>query len=525
VNSIIGALRFVFGADTAQLEKATADASRSLRGAAAAGEAAGRAISNAFIGVGSIIAAALSVDALARFTTESIKAGAEVGRFAEQAGLTAQQFQRLQGAVSGAGQSSQEFAAGIGAFARNFSDLQRGTGPFLDFLERFAPALVNQFKAAKDTQEAFNLFADVLARMTNAQDRARIAAAAGGEQFAKLADEMRRGSTAIQLAGNQYKTLSDAEIAAARDLERRWNQLWHNFQTTAQSAIIAVVSSLGLLQQATSRSVEAITRDMIAAQRAMGGTAENTEAARQALERFRSELIETQTRQLMAQPIETPTIDLEKEDQKKKAQEAEKLRLQGLRDATREWRDESRAALDTVIQAPTETFANKMAAIKQALDNGTISMRQFGEMTRRVQKENQGHMLDLASTTATALTSIFGKNKAAGIAAAIINTAVGITKALATLPPPFSFAQAALVAAMGAAQIATIRSTNEKGGGGGAPSVSSSGGSGAELAAGPAQTLMVQGIDPNGLFSGEAVRNLAEKLVAFQKDGGVVVIK
>jgi hypothetical protein len=102
---------------------------------------------------------------------------------------------------------------------------------------------------------------------------------------------------------------------------------------------------------------------------------------------------------------------------------------------------------------------------------------------------------------------------------------VGITKALATLPPPWSWAQAALIAASGAAQIATIKSTNQNSGGA-APSVRGGGsGDGGDQQAGSTQTLMVQGIDPNGIFSGEVVRNLAQKLLDFQKDGGVVVVK
>ena len=74
-------------------------------------------------------------------------------------------------------------------------------------------------------------------------------------------------------------------------------------------------------------------------------------------------------------------------------------------------------------------------------------------------------MLDTASLTATALTTVFKNNKAASIAAAIINTAVSITKAIATLPPPYGMIQAGLHAAMGAAQIAAIKSTKMASGG------------------------------------------------------------
>jgi hypothetical protein len=195
-------------------------------------------------------------------------------------------------------------------------------------------------------------------------------------------------------------------------------------------------------------------------------------------------------------------------------------------DAMREWRDESRAALDAIVNAPTETYIAKLEAIKQALADTTINQSTYGNMVRKVEEENRNNISSTASLMASTLTTVFSKSKAAAIAAAIINTAVGITKALATLPPPLSWAQAALIAASGAAQIATISRTNASGGGGGSPSVSGSGGSGADTSAtAMPQQLMVQGISPGQMFSGEVVRNLAEKLIDFQRDGGQVVIQ
>jgi hypothetical protein len=54
---------------------------------------------------------------------------------------------------------------------------------------------------------------------------------------------------------------------------------------------------------------------------------------------------------------------------------------------------------------------------------------------------------------------IGSKNKAVAIAAAIINTAVGVSKALSAYAPPVSFVMAALQAAAGLAEITTIKST------------------------------------------------------------------
>jgi hypothetical protein len=57
----------------------------------------------------------------------------------------------------------------------------------------------------------------------------------------------------------------------------------------------------------------------------------------------------------------------------------------------------------------------------------------------------------------------FAIGKAAGVASAIINTYQGATKALATYPPPFSYAMAAGQIAMGMAQVAQIKSASFSG--------------------------------------------------------------
>lgn len=96
--------------------------------------------------------------------------------------------------------------------------------------------------------------------------------------------------------------------------------------------------------------------------------------------------------------------------------------------------------------------------------------RRFAKAEEQIEKEKarakQEAMFTLAKLTVELLGTIFGENKAVAIAAAFVNTAEGVTKALASLPPPFSFAAAAITGAIGAAQIAKIMSTNPGGGGG-----------------------------------------------------------
>jgi len=69
----------------------------------------------------------------------------------------------------------------------------------------------------------------------------------------------------------------------------------------------------------------------------------------------------------------------------------------------------------------------------------------------------------IASSASTILRSLFGKNKNAAIAAAIIDTAAAVAKTLAQYPFPFSLVPAAAAAAAGYAQVKAIREVNPAG--------------------------------------------------------------
>ncbi len=171
------------------------------------------------------------------------------------------------------------------------------------------------------------------------------------------------------------------------------------------------------------------------------------------------------------------------------------------------------------------TYTQKWDALTAAVKRGAISVNQYDQMAKKLTDGQVGNLEDVASMTASTITDIFGQNKGAAIASAIINTAVGITKALSAAPPPYNFAMAALVAASGVAQLASIKSTTQTGGGSTSASSGSSGASAAAVAnAAPQQTLNVVGINANQLYTGGAVRGIAQSLIDYQKDGGKVVL-
>lgn len=205
-------------------------------------------------------------------------------------------------------------------------------------------------------------------------------------------------------------------------------------------------------------------------------------------------------------------------------------------EATRELHDANVNMLGYLLEQDTLPIEQKMAAIDQAVRNGTIGWREYGNMVRAVNQTAQQQMDGLLQQTTQVLGSVFKESKGVGIATALINTYQGVTKALATLPPPYSYVAAALTAAQGFAQVAAIRSTSSSGGG--SPAARPTGGGGGGVAAArtngggnrssgaqsPQQSLIVHGIGPKQLFSGDAVRELAARLLDFQKDGGKVIL-
>jgi hypothetical protein len=107
---------------------------------------------------------------------------------------------------------------------------------------------------------------------------------------------------------------------------------------------------------------------------------------------------------------------------------------------------------------PWEKYEQQLIRVNQLLEAGAISQETYRRAATKAAQDATNMQMQFASDVASSLTTIFKGNKAASIAAAIINTAVAITKALSAYPPPWSFAMAALQAAAGAAQIAAIKS-------------------------------------------------------------------
>lgn len=101
------------------------------------------------------------------------------------------------------------------------------------------------------------------------------------------------------------------------------------------------------------------------------------------------------------------------------------------------------------------------AKLGNVVAQGALERRRFMEMNATQQTQFVlGQMLALTQGVATHSKTMFKINKAAGIANAIINTYLGVTKALSAYPPPLSIAMAAVQMAAGMAQVKAIKSAS-----------------------------------------------------------------
>jgi hypothetical protein len=140
--------------------------------------------------------------------------------------------------------------------------------------------------------------------------------------------------------------------------------------------------------------------------------------------------------------------------------------------------------------------------------------------------------LKVADTVGQALGTLFKDNKAVAIAQAVINTAQAITEAM-KLPFPINWAQVAAVTALGAAQIATIASSEpgtskaiKKGGGSGASAPAKAGSASKGGGGGGGSLRQAVNINVTGeSFGPEHFRRLVSGLNAVIADGATLKVQ
>lgn len=111
-----------------------------------------------------------------------------------------------------------------------------------------------------------------------------------------------------------------------------------------------------------------------------------------------------------------------------------------------------------------DTIKASGIASAKAIEQAEQKLADFRKMTSEANVAGATGMFESITGAASgALSQLASKNKAWGIATAVVNTAVAVTKALTTLPWPANLISAAGAAAAGAIQISTIKAQSTSG--------------------------------------------------------------
>lgn len=160
-------------------------------------------------------------------------------------------------------------------------------------------------------------------------------------------------------------------------------------------------------------------------------------------------------------------------------------------------------------------YARSYAVIAGNVDQAMNSITQIIG-----QQGDKQFWLIKAISTATALV----KGYEAVVAAWTAGNLTGIPGMGEAYAATTAAAVAAQIGAMHAVQPGSGGGMPSAGAGGGVPAAAPTGGGQASAMGGGNQTLFVRGLDAKHLYSGRAMRDLAEALIKYQKNGGTVVV-
>lgn len=531
VNALIGALRFVFGADVAQLETASKRAGKSMRDASRNVQSSGDRIVAALTRIGAAAVAAFGIAGLQQAVQQAVQATARLGELADRAGLTREAFQELEFAFRGLGVEQGRLAVAGQRLTAELENLRAGTGRLHTFLTRVNPELIATFAGATTAADGFQLLAREIARTESPAQQLLLAQKALGENLgAQLLPALRDGSDALSEAREEARrlgiVLSDETVRAAEELDQAWEDLTLRMQRSWQRMV------LGILAPTFTQRMAEVQAALETWQSRMAANAEGTAQWRIALMGANRELAamlelvrergigDNEFAPFPGVPSGAGEGGRGGDDRNAMSEAFAELRqLTSLMQGQKPLFE----ALNTDWNAHGDKVAEAIRRINDQYGESAEARRRLANVNRQMALKEQQDLIDTAQNVSRTIRALWPKEKAAAIASAVIDTAAGIAKTLGKYGgTPLGFANAALVAAQGAAQIAAIKSTN-LGGGGSVPSV---GGGSAAVATEPAtpqpQTAIT--VDLHGsTFTREQVRELLEQMNEFTLDGGTLI--
>lgn len=204
-----------------------------------------------FSGVGDAITGLLSKVALiggvAGFAVagvyQIVKQFDDLGDTADRVGVSVNFLASMRYAAEKAGAPVEALDVSLQTLQKNIGQLHANTGRLLSFLEKAAPpAIVAQFKAAKNTEQAFDLLVKAMERLKNPTERAALAQAAFGDS--SLAPVLAQGSAGLDELRKRYAQL-DPYAAKAAESAGKVDDSMIDLHAAIDGAKGALITGLG----------------------------------------------------------------------------------------------------------------------------------------------------------------------------------------------------------------------------------------------------------------------------------------
>lgn len=484
-TTTLGESKVALGADTKQLEQSKRRADKVLSDLDRRMQRVQR-IATRMAGV---LATAFAGRALVNLGQQAINAAEKVGQLAQQVGVSAETMSALGYAAEQNGMSMEELGR---AFRNVAPNMQSATQGPTDFTRALDALNISWRDAHGNFRKADDLLVEVAEQFAQMEDSAGKTALAmkifGEEMGPKLIPLLNQGRDGIKELKEEAKRLGlvidDDTVEAATRFNAvltRLNKIFQGVIATTMSKLLPAFSALA--DRIQSKIGEGMNMQKVADNLALA---------------------------LKGVATAAPVIE-----STKALAQAQSEYNQLLSEGQRIMHD---------LQSPYERMIAVQERLNQIFRAGAIDAKTMGLAMQQATMAAAGAYAGLASRVGNALSQMFSKNKAVAIASAVANTAEAVTKTLASYGgTPWGWANAAAVAAAGAAQIASIRrATPSSGGGGSAPSVYCGSRATSSSTSAPGAVLTVQTVGRGEFITREVFEDLMERIVQWQRDGGTI---
>lgn len=500
------------------------------------------------------ILAAVGVGGLGSLIKTSLAAGDALGKTADKLGTTTKELAGLRHAAELSGVSTKTLDTSMQRFTRRLSEASQGLGAGKKGLDSLG--LSASYLLTLPLGKQMQAVADAMGGLTTQADRVRVAASLFDQEGVNLVNTLAAGSKGLQQATDEAEkfglALSRADAYKIEAVNDSFTRVAASIRgvglkLTAElapyikavsdrfigmagnagswsDAIVSAIGSVGKAFGFVGNSIRGMKIIFIGVQLAITKGAEvilNTlykiaDGWRQIsnlipginvapLTGFNTLVTETQIA-TAALSTELQTLAMMTLPSQRIAEEFELIKTNA--DENAAMMAESRLAQQELELTQTAQHNKKLVTLETKKISTLVKSRKkeltdlqkFNAMSWKGQVgQVAGSLEQMTRGVAQQSKAMFNLNKVSGIANAIINTATGVTQALAAYPPPLSFGMAAAQLAAGIAQVNMIKGTSF--GGGGAPSLSGSG------SGSIAPTPTIDAVSPTEQFSGETEEN------------------